>query len=348
MNSSRIATLVLGSACLAVALVATPASAQTDSRYEPAIVTDTTSNWRPPGTYVVVEGDTLWSLSEANFGNGFYWPVLWSYNPQVTNPHWIYPGDLLYLRPKMKEKAEVITFAKSRFSDAPRLEEVLARFKGFVSVRQHRESGRISASREEKNLLGEYDETYAEFSTAKRILPGEEYTIYRVERPVTDPSTGETLGYLIKHLGISRVLSVDRTKPMVKSLILKSWEEIERGDLLTKRVWTNETVVPVQNPVGLWARVVDMFTDQSVLGEHDYVIIDKGFKQKVRRGNRMVIRDRGDGMRVVEGDDLKRYPWENAGEIMVLEPFENTSMCIVLRSTREISEGQLLEMVQGY
>ncbi len=331
---------------LAVAL-ATPALA--DDRYEPSIVTQTTSNWRPPGTYVVQTGDTLWTLSDLNFGNPFFWPVLWSYNPQITNPHWIYPGDLLYLKPKIKEKTEVITYAKSRFSDAPRLEEILARFKGFVTERDYRESGKITGSREEKTLLGEYDEAYVEFSIPKRILPGEEYTIYRVDRPVLDPKTNAVLGYLVRHLGISRVLSVDKSKPMMKSLVLKSWEEIQRGDLLTKRTWTNEVVTPVQNAVGLWARVVDNFAAVSLMGEHDYVIIDKGFKQKVRRGNRLVVRTRGDGLYPPESNEAaKRYPWENIGEVMVLEPFENTSMCIVLRSGRELAAGETLEMIQGY
>ncbi len=317
-------------------------------RYEPSIVTDTASSYRPAGTYVVLENDTLWTLSEIHFGNPFYWPVLWSYNPQVTNPHWIYPGDLLYLQPRMKEKTEVITFAKSRYSDAPRLEEVLARFKGFISVRDYKESGRLASSREEKEMLGEYDEAYLEFSIPKKILPGEEYTIYRVDRPVTDPDTGETLGYMIRHLGISRVLTVDKTKPYVKGLILKSWQEMQRGDLLTKRLWTSETVQPVQNQIGTWARIMDTFQDSTNMGEHDYIIIDQGFKQKVRRGNRLVIRQRGDTLRPSSADDLKKYPWETIGEVMVLEPFENTSMCIVLRSTKELLKGEDLQMIQGY
>ncbi|MBT9554602.1 MAG: LysM peptidoglycan-binding domain-containing protein [Myxococcales bacterium] len=331
--------------CLFV--LTTAATTQAD-RYEPSIVTDTSSTYRPAGTYVVQENDTLWTLSEIHFGNPFYWPVLWSYNPQVTNPHWIYPGDLLYLQPRMKEKTEVITFAKSRYSDAPRLEEVLARFKGFISVRDYKESGRLASSREEKEMLGEYDEAYLEFSIPKKILPGEEYTIYRVDRPVTDPDTGETLGYMIRHLGISRVLNVDKTKPYVKGLILKSWQEMQRGDLLTKRLWTSETVQPVQNQIGTWARILDTFQDSNNMGEHDYIIIDKGFKQKVRRGNRLVIRQRGDTLRPSSSDDLKKYPWETIGEVMVLEPFENTSMCIVLRSTKELQKGEDLQMIQGY
>lgn len=43
-------------------------------------------------SYVVSEGDTLWSLSEVFFGDGFYWSKIWSYNERLTNPHLVHIG----------------------------------------------------------------------------------------------------------------------------------------------------------------------------------------------------------------------------------------------------------------
>ena len=48
-----------------------------------------------PGRYVVRQGDTLWSLADRFLQNPWEWPRIWSNNPQVENPHLIYPGDLL-------------------------------------------------------------------------------------------------------------------------------------------------------------------------------------------------------------------------------------------------------------
>jgi hypothetical protein len=42
--------------------------------------------------YVVQKGDTLWDLSQAFFGDGFFWSKLWSENPEIGNPHRIRPG----------------------------------------------------------------------------------------------------------------------------------------------------------------------------------------------------------------------------------------------------------------
>src|SRR3954470_18524896 len=52
-----------------------------------------------PPIHLVRHGDTLWDLSDGYYGNPWQWPKIWSMNPQVKNPHWIYPGDQLRLLP---------------------------------------------------------------------------------------------------------------------------------------------------------------------------------------------------------------------------------------------------------
>ncbi len=50
-----------------------------------------------PEVYLVKRGDTLWDISDHYFENPWQWPKLWSYNPDIRNPNWIYPGDQLRL-----------------------------------------------------------------------------------------------------------------------------------------------------------------------------------------------------------------------------------------------------------
>ncbi|HVP67870.1 MAG TPA: LysM peptidoglycan-binding domain-containing protein [Anaeromyxobacteraceae bacterium] len=52
-----------------------------------------------PETYTVKKGDTLWDLSGRYLDSPWYWPKLWSYNPEIANPHWIYPGNVLRFYP---------------------------------------------------------------------------------------------------------------------------------------------------------------------------------------------------------------------------------------------------------
>jgi len=50
-----------------------------------------------PKQYIVKKGDTLWDISGVYLDQPWQWPDLWQMNPQIANPHLIYPGDALSL-----------------------------------------------------------------------------------------------------------------------------------------------------------------------------------------------------------------------------------------------------------
>jgi LysM domain-containing protein len=52
-----------------------------------------------PEEYTIQKGDTLWDLSQKFLNNPWYWPKIWSLNPGIENPHWIYPGNKLHIVP---------------------------------------------------------------------------------------------------------------------------------------------------------------------------------------------------------------------------------------------------------
>jgi len=52
----------------------------------------------PSQEYTIQRGDTLWDLSQKFLANPWYWPKIWSLNPAIENPHWIYPGQKLQIK----------------------------------------------------------------------------------------------------------------------------------------------------------------------------------------------------------------------------------------------------------
>lgn len=49
-------------------------------------------------SYTIQQGDTLWDICARMLGDPFFWPKLWTFNQYITNPHWIYPGNVLSFR----------------------------------------------------------------------------------------------------------------------------------------------------------------------------------------------------------------------------------------------------------
>ena len=82
---------------------------QTESTEQPSV----------PETYIVQPGDTLWDISANILQNPWYWPKVWSYNPDITNPHVIYPGDTIrFQQPPVSEMPVMADYA-SRSGEFP-------------------------------------------------------------------------------------------------------------------------------------------------------------------------------------------------------------------------------------
>ncbi len=56
--------------------------------------------------YIVKQGDTLWDLSEEFLQDPFKWPDLWEKNRHIQDPHWIYPGDSIYMGEEQQAPVE--------------------------------------------------------------------------------------------------------------------------------------------------------------------------------------------------------------------------------------------------
>jgi hypothetical protein len=98
---ARSTTLVAASVASFLLLSSSPAQ-QRDPRLELAAAVgqqppSPVLNPRHPETYVVQRGDTLWDIASMFLRDPWVWPEIWQINPQVENPHLIFPGDILSL-----------------------------------------------------------------------------------------------------------------------------------------------------------------------------------------------------------------------------------------------------------
>jgi len=134
---------------------------------------------------VVRRGDTLWSICDEYFQNPYQWPRIWSYNPQLQNPHWIYPGDQIRLTlggntatmPGRSLPLGEGNLIEQRRMVAP--DTVFLRDEGYVEDEKGDNWGEVSGAPEDHMLLGDFDQIYLRVSKAHEVKIGQELTIFR-------------------------------------------------------------------------------------------------------------------------------------------------------------------------
>ncbi|HSN89931.1 MAG TPA: LysM domain-containing protein [Anaeromyxobacteraceae bacterium] len=332
----------------------------------------------PPDTYTVRPGDTLWDLSGRFLNNPWYWPKVWSYNPEITNPNWIYPGNLIRFYPAAEEapaRVEPVEVAEAprELEDLSRaemqaqasLEEaetvavsgpykigyvppkaMQARNVTFVTRHELEQSGRIKGAFEEKLMLSTLDKTYAEFERSVPVKVGETYLVYKTERAIHHPRTGEMLGYQTTILGSARVTRIDDD---VVSLVITSTNfPIERGALLGP--WNERVVRSVKrrpNQVALQGHIVaSQFEIVTEIGEHHVVFVDKGKKHGVEVGNVFTVVRSGDPYGKPPKKPMREAGWpkEDMGDLLVVDAQETVSTALVVKSRHELAIGDEVEM----
>ena len=104
----------------------------------------------------VNQGDTLWDLCTKYLNSPWYWPKIWSYNPQITNPHWIFPGNELRFYPSDENLPTNVE--ASRMIEAPHDDEGSGKvYEDVVSATRSIKVGQIS-----KNSFTSVDVAFVE------------------------------------------------------------------------------------------------------------------------------------------------------------------------------------------
>ena len=307
--------------------------------------------------YQVKDGDTLWDICDAHFSDPYQWPRVWSYNPGVTNPHWIYPGDMLWLSPPVSGMSTAAASPddeptpESRALSARRGDAILNRNRGFVDQEVLEQSGIVRGAQKEVMMLSQYDEAYVEFKKNKDVQVGDEYAAFRVLQDVeSDEDPGTEVGKLVEILGAVRVISFDKDKRIARVVIDESLQPIERETLIGPVHRRFEMVPSKTNQKEMKANVVAHLDPTLLYSQYQIVFVDKGWEDGVQEGNRFFAIAKRDRLREADGkkDDHDSYPFEVIAELRVLEARPHTSTCIVVGATTALEDGADLEMVKGY
>lgn len=302
-----------------------------------------------PQQHTVVKGDTLWDISSTFLDNPWMWPEIWHVNPQIDNPHLIYPGDvirLVYLDGKPRitvERNDVVKLSpKARVVDQndaipsislEAINKFLSRSR-IVTAEQLASAPHVVSGESKRLVLGKGDRLYArgEFDDSIPV-----YGIYRKGETYLDPETGEVLGVQALDIGSGRMRALEGD--IATLLMTRTTEEVRVGDrLLTEEQRAIDSTFFPSAPEGeVNAKIIAVEGGVTQVGNMDVVVINRGDREGMEVGNVLAVFKVGGTIQDRVKGDTVTLPDERAGLVMVFRTFEKLSLGIVLEADRPLA-----------
>ncbi|MEO1080849.1 MAG: LysM domain-containing protein [Pseudomonadota bacterium] len=303
-----------------------------------------------PEAYTVREGDTLWGIADMFLVEPWLWPEVWDVNPQIDNPHLIFPGDTIYLtfvdgepRLSLTRGRDVKLTPNMRITPLDLAIPVIPLDQIAAFLKRHRileadeleRSAWVVAGGQEHLITANGDIIYG-----RGYFPADEraYGIYRSGDLYRDPMTLEILGYQAQDIGNAQALS-DLLAEVVELEITRVTEEVRLTDRLLpieERVLdaTFQPRAPDSEIENGFMIAVDGGVTQ--IGTTDIVVLNKGFREGLEIGHVLAIYQSGQVVFDEVARNNVRLPDARAGLAMVFEVNEKASYALVLKANRPL------------
>lgn len=318
-----------------------------------------------PEKYTVVKGDTLWDIASRFLNSPWQWPQLWQFNPQVKNPHLIYPGDVLYIYfiegkpvigvqrkgermeaaiPKQMIGKEYPTVKLSPRIRVLGLEEAIPTIP-YDAIAQFLTRPRVVGEDEldlAPYVMAQADDHLASGAGYRIYARGIEpntgtgnYILVRAGQVYRDPDSGDILGYEAIYVGEARVMRYGDPSTL---LVTSSSREILRGDRLLPKDTDQyqHSYLPRAPQNKVKASIIAVLDGVAQIGQFQVVVLNLGRQEDIDVGNVLAVYQRGLEVKDIIGGGEVKLPDERAGEVMVFRVFERVSYALVMNATKPI------------
>jgi len=303
-----------------------------------------------PMNYTVKRGDTLWDIAAVFLKDPWFWPEIWQINPQVENPHLIYPGDVLSLAYGANGDARVMISQYSGARLQPRLRSegldgpidtipfsAIAAFLTKPSVlteEQALAAPHILAFRDNHMIGGTGHEFYV------RNLNGEvnqSYVVMHVGDPIYDIESREILGYQAYFVANAIVKSSGEVS---KAVLTEGKREALEGDrLITVEGERSLAFAPHAPSRPIDGQIIAVADNAAQIGQYQVVVVNRGKEAGLEQGAVLAVDQQGE----IVQDKLRRWPWgkdafgdsvqlpsERAGTLIVFKVYDRMSYALVI------------------
>ena len=327
-----------------------------------------------PDQHLVVKGDTLWGISQMFLEHAWCWPQVWGMNREdIKNPHWIYPGQTVYLdraAGRLRLGSPVGDGSGANAGNTSSRSDIPS-VKLSPQIRGHGLEGNaittippnsIEPFLSQPLVLEEND-----LSAAPRIVavqPGHVgaaklekvyamgdlngtvvFQIYRPVTPLKDPVTKQILGYESAFVGAAKLERVGKSANEAHTLVItNAKEEVAVGDRLLPVPNTEMTnYVPHAPAKEVSGLIVSVYGGVALAGQNQTVSVNLGAAQGMDIGTILklyrtgeVIADRTQEKSVV------KLPDEEYGTLFIYRVFKNISYGLIMQVTDTAQVGDVV------
>jgi hypothetical protein len=325
-----------------------------------------------PEQYLVKKGDTLWGIASKFLIEPWHWPEIWYVNPDISNPHLIYPGDKIFLKyvggdpqislkrgpgertyklkPQQRvrkgdryEKMEPAVRVSPLESAIPAIPlDAVASFMTTGRIVEHDTlalAPRILAGKHDTLVFGPGDRFYA---TGVWDEDTSIYGIFREGDVYVDPKTGETLGHEAIEVGLAK--AVAREGDIVTFEMKSVQGDVRIGDRLmaTEERRLESTFYPTSPDQQVEGVIMAVLGGVTQVGRNDVVVVNRGLNSGVEAGTVLEIAKKGALVRDHFAGGYVQLPTERAGLLMIFRSFEKMAYGLVLQTTESLRVGDFI------
>ncbi len=300
-----------------------------------------------PNEYVVQVGDTLWDIAATFLKDPWYWPEIWYVNPEIENPHLIYPGDLLGLvyidgsprvtpirasTYRMSPEAR-ITPLTAAISSIP-YESVAAFLTGGIVLEKKQAEALpyILETRGDHLLAAAGNEVYVRGLSG--TAPGTRFSIVHVGDPLVDPDDNRLVGYQGIFVGEG---TMRRGGDPATVWLTDTTREARFGDrLVPENVDIPLNFFPSAPNSIIDGRIISVVNGVTQIGQYQVIVLNRGARDGLAVGDVLSVFQKGEKVKDrVKGGSVT-LPDEKAGTVMVFKVYNDIGYALVMEATQAI------------
>lgn len=304
-----------------------------------------------PERYQVDAGDTLWDIAGRFLHAPWQWPQLWQHNPQIANPHLIYPGDELVLRDchgspclALERGQNVVKLSPQvrtlphREAVAPIPMEVVRAFlrehRVVDNTEELRELAYVVAGDDRRLISGAGDRLYVRGDVPRHGQVG----IYRQSDPYL-AMDGTPLGLELINVGVARHVNTEGDIAQLE--VVSSHQEVRTNDIilpLEERELSSEFIPRAPLNI-IKGDVIAVPGGVRFIGRFQVVTLDLGTLDGLQAGHVLRVHQQGELINDPRTQELVQLPSTEAGIVMVFKPYDHVSYALVMQASRVLEVG---------